>query len=215
MDICAIIPAYNEVSRVGRVVETVAQSRLVRTVIVVDDGSTDGTAQAVATNHHVQAITLPRNAGKAQAMRTGAEATPAPILLFLDADLIGLTPHHVDALAAPLLEGQADMSLGILCQSRYSTDFAQRWAPGISGQRALPRETFLAIPRLAASRSGVEIRINHYARRHQLRVTRVQLPGVTHVMKEEKVGVVRGLWGRGRMYWEIASAWYDCDGDGR
>jgi polyisoprenyl-phosphate glycosyltransferase len=214
MDICAIVPAYNEAPRVSRVVETVAQSRSVGEVIVVDDGSTDGTAQAVATNHRVQAISLPHNGGKAQAMRTGAQATDAEIILFLDADLIGLTPEHVDALAAPLLEGQADMSLGILCQCRYSTDFAQRWAPGISGQRALRRETFLAIPRLAASRSGVEVRINHYARRHGLRVARVRLPGVTHVMKEEKVGVARGLWGRARMYWEIASAWYDSDGDG-
>jgi len=54
-------------------------------------------------------------------------------------------------------------------------------------------------------RSGVEVALTRYAKANRLRVQHVPLSGVTHVMKEEKLGALRGAWGRLRMYCEIAA----------
>jgi hypothetical protein len=74
----------------------------------------------------------------------------------------------------------------------------------ITGQRAVSRELFLSIPGIAASRYGVETKITRAVKRRRLPVVHVTMRGVTHVMKEEKLGFARGVAARARMYSEIA-----------
>ena len=138
-------------------------------------------------------------------MRSGAFTATGDILLFLDADLCGLTPEQVDALVRPVLTGQADMSIGIFHGGRMATDFAQHITPNLSGQRCLTREFFLSAPLIEGSRSGVEIALTAHARACKLAITLVSLEGATHPMKEEKMGVVRGILARARMYTDIAT----------
>ena len=95
------------------------------------------------------------------------------------------------------------MAVGIFSSGRTSTDLAQHLAPNLSGQRCLFRSFFLAVPHLERSRSGVEIAMTNYAHAQRLRLTTVLLEGVTHIMKEEKLGVVRGVYSRWRMYADI------------
>jgi glycosyltransferase involved in cell wall biosynthesis len=171
----------------------------------VDDGSADDTAavaraHAAAASGRLRAIRLDRNAGKGAAMREGAEATEADVLVFFDADLIGLTPAHVEALLAPVVRGQAVMALGVFRHGRGPTDLAQILVPNISGQRAIRRDVFLAIPCLTRSGFGVELAITNYIADADLPMTRVVLAGVTHPMKEEKLGLVKGASARLRMY---------------
>lgn len=133
-------------------------------------------------------------------MRQGAMRTDADVLLFLDADLMGLKAHHVHDLLAPVCSGQAAMAMGIFKGGRLWTDMAQYFAPAITGQRAIRREIFLQIPNLESVGYGIELAINDYV--HSLGLTRqdVTLRGVSHPMKEEKLGWARGAASRWRMY---------------
>lgn len=203
MRTAVIIPAFNEEATVGRVVEAARRCPLVDTVIVVDDGSSDETAR-VAAQAGARVVVLPQNRGKGAAMRRGVrESGRAQFILFLDADLIGLTPEHVGELVHPVVSGQADMTIGVFQDGRLSTDLAQVVAPYLSGQRAVRRELLEAVRDLEMSRFGVEVALTRHARRNKLKVLDVMLPGMSHRMKEEKLGLVKGLMARIKMYWEI------------
>jgi glycosyltransferase involved in cell wall biosynthesis len=200
--VTAIIPAYNEATRISNVLEVIKTSTLIDEVLVVDDGSADNTAE-VAEAMEVQVVRLPENRGKGTAMRTGAIAASGDLLLFLDADLRGLTPAQVDALVSPVRSGQSDMAIGVFRGGRATTDLAQVISPNISGQRCLYRDFFLSAPLIDGSRSGVEIALTIHARAHKLAIQVVPLEGATHVMKEEKMGFWRGTIARYKMYSDI------------
>jgi len=203
MSVAAIIPAYNEESRIGVVLQTLIASTLVGEVIVVDDGSSDGTAAAARAVPGVQVIELPRNRGKGGAMQEGASRTEADVLLFFDADLIGLKPQHIADLLAPVCAGETVMAMGIFKGGRLWTDMAQFFAPAITGQRAIRRDVFLKVPDLASVGYGIELAINDYVHSQGFVRKDVTLRGVTHPMKEEKLGWARGAVSRGRMYWQM------------
>jgi glycosyltransferase involved in cell wall biosynthesis len=205
----AVLPAYNEIERIPGVLQAVKSARAIDEIVVVSDGSTDGTYELAAADPDVKAVRLDTNRGKGGAMRAGAMATDADIVLFLDADLIGMDGGKVDALVEPVAEGRADMSIGIFRNGRGATDLAQLVAPYISGQRCMRRDAFLAIPGLETVRSGVETAITKYCRARRLRVERVALPGCTHHMKEEKLGIARGFIARLRMYYDIGKILLD------
>jgi len=209
MKVAAIVPAYNERERISAVLDAIKAAQKVDEIVVVSDGSTDGTYELVAVDPAVKAVKLDKNSGKGAALRKGAASTDADVGLFLDADLIGMDGGRVDALVAPVVDDEADMAIGIFRDGRGATDLAQFIAPYISGQRALKRAMFLKIPGLESVRSGVETAITKYARSHGLRVARVSLPGCTHCMKEEKLGLVRGFAHRLRMYADIGRIMLD------
>lgn len=198
---CVILPAYNEESTVARVVK-VALSAQVGSVLVVDDGSTDATADA-AQEAGASVVRLGVNRGKGGALQAGALAAEEEVVVLLDADLVGLTPKHVHDLVDPVLAGEVDMTRGIFTGGRWRTSVAQRMTPQLSGQRALRRHALLAVPGLGTSRYGVEVAITRHAIRNDWRFIDVPLPGVSQVMKEEKRGFWRGLAVRARMYGDI------------
>jgi len=200
--VAAVIPAYNEAANIARVLRPVVRSPVVDEVIVVCDGCEDDTA-AVARRFPVKVVELPQNVGKGGAMMAGVHSTDARIILFLDADLIGLRQAHIRDLVEPVTSGTADMTLGVFDHGRLATDLAQRLAPFLSGQRAVRREVLEDIPDLEQTGFGVEVALSRYAERHGLRVVKVPLPGLAQVMKEEKAGLWRGFRARMRMYWEI------------
>jgi glycosyltransferase involved in cell wall biosynthesis len=206
--VCAVVPAYNEAGRISRVLDTLAASPSVAEIVVVDDGSVDGTG-AVAASHpamadgHLRVLQHDPNRGKGAAMMTGADATDADVIVFVDADLIGLTPDHVESLVAPVTSGKFAMALGVFRGGRGPTTLAQILAPNISGQRTIRRDVFLAIPCISKSGYGVELAITGFVIGEGLPMTRVVLTDVTHPMKEEKLGFMRGAVSRIRMYWQM------------
>jgi len=205
MKVAAIVPAYNEEQRICRVLSVVEQAPLVDEVWVVNDGSTDRTAEVIPRDNGVRTLHLPRNVGKGGALLAGANTTDAEVLVFVDADLVGLTPDHVDELVRPVLADEADMSVGVFRGGRYWTDLAQRLVPNISGQRAIKREIFLSVPRLDRTRYGVEVAMTRHLAVSGKRVAKVPLFGVTHVMKEEKLGLPLGVLSRLRMYRDMCT----------
>ena len=207
MDVALIIPAYNEAPRIAGVLRSLAALPEGWEVLVVSDGSTDATTEMAQAWGGATVLDLPVNQGKGAAMRAGARATDAPVLCFLDADLRGLRLEHVQALVQPVTEGRADMTVGIFRGGRGATDLSHVVAPWVSGQRAIRRETFLALPGTEESRQGIEYLLTRLARERGWRVVTVPWAGVTHAMKEEKLGVLRGHLSRWRMYGEIIRTW--------
>lgn len=202
MKIAAIVPAYNEAKNIGSVLSVLTRSPLIDEVIVVNDGSTDNTAE-VAARYRVRVIDLPANVGKGGAMKIGANNTDAEILLFIDADLIGLTSKHIADMLEPVRNGRAAMSIGIFDDGRFATDLAQKLAPFLSGQRAMLRSIIDSVPEIENKRYGVEVALTRYAEKENLPVVHVQLKNMAQVMKEEKLGFWKGFRARLRMYWEI------------
>jgi glycosyltransferase involved in cell wall biosynthesis len=201
--IAAVVPAYNEEHRIRGVIDALKASGAVDQLIVVSDGSTDGTYDAVRHDRDIEALQLTRNLGKGGAMYAGALRARADWLLFLDADLIGLSPDHIHALLDPVRNGDADMAVGIFHGGRFLTDLSQFLAPSISGQRVVSRSFFLSLPDIHQVRYGVETAIGFHARRQGLRISSVVLNGVTHPLKEEKLGPLQGSAARLRMYYEM------------
>jgi len=209
LKVAAIVPAYNELDRITLVLDAIKSAHTVDEIVVVSDGSTDGTYELAAADPTVKTVKLEVNGGKGGAMRAGAMSTDAEVVLFLDADLVGMDGEKVDSIIRPVAEDQADMSIGIFSGGRGITDMAQVIMPFISGQRAMRREEFLAIPEIDSTRSGVESAITKYFSARGLRVQRVMLAGCTHTMKEEKLGIVKGLASRMRMYYDIGKILLD------
>lgn len=215
MKAAAIVPAHNESERITPVLETLVQCPSLHEIIVVNDGSHDNTAevaQQFAKAHAqegsplVRVINLPVNRGKGGAMFAGATATDAEVVIFCDADLIGLKPEHIESILQPVLKGEVAMAIGVFRGGRLSTDLAQILVPYISGQRALLRELFVEIPGIERTRSGVEIALTLHFQRNRYPVAMVPISGITHTMKEEKLGWWRGTLARWKMYAEIARA---------
>jgi len=204
MKATAIVPAYNEAERIRPVLHAIAGSTLVDEVIVVDDGSEDDTAAVAAAHNGALVLGLPRNRGKAGALAAGVRKAANPVVVFLDADLVGLTEKHVDDLVAPVLSGEADMTVGQFWTGSPLVTVWMRFCPAISGQRAMRAADFLAIPNVADTGFGVEVMVTRYAATKGLRIRYVHLPDITHVVKEHKRGVIRGLASRAIMYAQIA-----------
>ncbi|TPW15740.1 MAG: glycosyl transferase family protein [Acidimicrobiaceae bacterium] len=108
-----VIPCYNEEKTVAAVIEAVLASPWVGEVIVVDDGSSDGSRSVLAAldDPRVRVLLQPRNQGKGAALRAGfAEATYAYVVV-QDADL-EYDPAEFQLLLGPLLEDKADVVFG-------------------------------------------------------------------------------------------------------
>jgi glycosyltransferase involved in cell wall biosynthesis len=200
----AIIPAYNEGPRIGAVLQTLVEAGALDEIVVVNDGSQDDTLAVARSFPEVTSLDLEENRGKGGAIRAGALHTHADVILLLDADLIGLRVPHIRDLLDPILSGEADMTVGVFRGGRFATDLSQFLVPYISGQRALRRDLFLAIPGIGQSRFGVETAMTRHAKASRLRVRNVVMQGVTHPMKEEKIGLLPGAYARIKMYREIA-----------
>ena len=205
-----LIPAYDEAERVGSVVSVARQAGL-GAVVVIDDGSRDGTADA-ARAAGAEVHRLDANRGKAGAVLAGAAVRAEPIVLLVDADLVGLRPDHLRALAEPVLAGRVEMTRGVFAGGRWATTTAQRLAPALGGQRALRRELLLALDRAEDARFGLEMRLERVAARDGWRRADVDLAGVTQVMKEEKRGWWAGVKARIGMYRDVLAAWWSREG---
>lgn len=104
--VSAIIPVLNEAKTVASVIEFIQRDAAVQEVIVVDDGSTDGSPEIAQTvGAKVITSTL---LGKGASMEDGMRAAQYDLLLYLDGDLQGLADDLVQRMIGPLLRDEAD-----------------------------------------------------------------------------------------------------------
>ncbi len=112
-----IVPVYNEVETIDQLVRQVLAARYAKQVIIVDDGSTDGTAGVLETwagHPQVELLRHSENRGKGAAIRTGLELARGRFTIVQDADL-EYDPEDYPRLMEPLLSGAAQVVYG----SRY------------------------------------------------------------------------------------------------
>ncbi len=122
-----VMPAYNEAGTIDQIVKEVTASPWVAELLIIDDGSTDGTGEVARRlsesdpSGHIRLIRQPRNLGKGAALRRGFAEATAPYVVVQDADL-EYDPGEYGRLLEPLLDGRADVVYG----SRFITDRPHR-----------------------------------------------------------------------------------------
>jgi glycosyltransferase involved in cell wall biosynthesis len=114
MKLSVIIPVYNEVKNISEIVKRVQATKLPTEIIIVDDGSNDGTSeilQKLNGKRKVRVLMQGKNRGKGAAVVTGMKAATGDILLIQDADL-EYDPRDYPALLKPIQEEVADVVYG-------------------------------------------------------------------------------------------------------
>ena len=131
MKLSIIIPAYNEehtIEAIIRKVQAVDLGTVEKEIVVVDDGSQDGTAEIVMKLPAIRFVSHERNAGKGAALSTGFKAATGDILLVQDADL-EYNPEDYAVVIRPILDNRSDAVMG----SRFLYERPVFW-----GQRRSP-----------------------------------------------------------------------------
>lgn len=135
--VSVVIPVFDMAATLAAAIEaTLAELTPEDELVVVDDGSTDGSA-AVAERYPVRLIRLPGNGGTALARLAGARAGRGRIVAFTDADA-ALMPMALEHLVAPLTAGEADVVVGVYAAEPFPQDVVSRF------KNLWIRHTFLA-----------------------------------------------------------------------
>jgi glycosyltransferase involved in cell wall biosynthesis len=114
MKLSVLIPCYNEINTIEEIVRRVVATGIVSEIIIVDDGSKDGTRELLPKldgKDGVRVCLHEKNQGKGAAVRTAIQAATGDVLLIQDADL-EYDPREYPNLMKPILEGNADVVYG-------------------------------------------------------------------------------------------------------
>src|SRR5208282_4019824 len=113
--VSVIVPVYNEAAHVDELLQAIHASPVKKEIIIVDDGSTDGTReklQALAPTDDVTIVFHEKNCGKGAAIRTALAYARGEYVLIQDSDL-EYDPQDYSALLRPLDEGKANVVYGV------------------------------------------------------------------------------------------------------
>jgi glycosyltransferase involved in cell wall biosynthesis len=206
--VAAIVPAYNEEETLADVLSVLRSSELVGEIIVVSDGSDDRTAQ-VAQALGVRAIELKHNQGKGVAMALGVIHTRAPILVFLDGDILNLSDYLLRQLIEPVIHHRCEMNIGIRSRGWLLDEIHRRSGPLLSGIRCLRREIFEAVPEDFLEGFRIEAALNWTCRHLGRRCGTTVFYQLKHRVKEKKLGLWQGSRSRFRMFRAVIQAYFE------
>jgi len=206
MRIAAIVPAYNEEETLAEVLAVLRSTPLIAEILVVSDGSTDGTVE-IARSLKLRAIHLRENHGKGMAMAVGVAHTDADLLLFVDGDILNLSGSLLDRLIQPVLAERSDMNVGVRNRGHLINAIQQRTGPLLSGIRCLRREIFEAVPESHREGFAIETGLNWACDQLGMRTTTIVMHNLKHLVKEKKRGLWRGVKARVRMFAAVFGAY--------
>lgn len=214
-DVSVVIPARNEAATIGWILERAREVLPASSeIIVVDDGSTDGTAQVVRAaalrDVLIVPIVRPVNGGKGTALRDGVARSRGRFVIFQDADL-ELDPIVYPALLGPLLRGEAGAVYGsrflagrgaapwltyvanTVLTAAANLLFGLRLTDMESGHKAFLGEVIRALP-LRASAYEIEPEITAMLAKRMIRIREVATAYRPRTRKEGKRIGVRDAW---------------------
>ena len=195
MKVSCIIPAHNEGPRIGDVLRVACNHNLVSEVIVIDDGSEDNTKVIAKKFKKVRLIINEKNLGKSKSVIAGIRRSRGNVLLFLDADLVGLNRKNVADLIEPVINGAADITISLrknalLVFKLIGMDF-------VSGERVfyknLVEEHLEEIEKLP--KFGIESYLNKLIIANKLKIKVVPWKNVISPRKYKKEGLLSGIAG--------------------
>lgn len=217
MKVVALVPAYNEERRIAATVKAILEIPEINAVSVIDDGSSDSTAEA-ARNAGAQVISLARNSGKGAALQAGIDSLSQwpDILVLLDADL-EQSASQVSLLLKPVVDGEADMTIAQFPKpaTKAGFGFVMRLAnfgirslggpfhanAPLSGQRVINAEALRCVLPFASG-YGVEVALTIRALRQGMRLLEVPT-----TMRHAATGRdISGIIHRGRQFLHVALA---------
>lgn len=192
MTVSIVIPAFDEVNTIAPCVQGALRCVEAGEVIVVDDGSSDGTAAAAETAG-ARVVRLVRNGGKAAAMNAGVHEARHDIILFLDADVTGITPEAMTRILQPVLHGTFEMYVGLRARKTVWLNRLMHFFPIIGGERAVTRRLWEAVPKNYREGFKIEIALNHTSKQFERGMGFEFIKGTRHHIKEEKYGLRLGF----------------------
>ncbi|NMA15401.1 MAG: glycosyltransferase family 2 protein [Clostridia bacterium] len=211
MQISVIIPAYNEANFINDTIQAVRNFPWVEQIIVVDDGSTDGTGE-LAKACGSQVIKHPRNKGKGAAINSAAPFLTGKIIIILDGDL-GKSAKECYHLLPPIGEGRADATVakfppatipggfglvkGLAAQGVYRLT-GQRVLSVLSGQRAMKIQVFKSLLPFASG-FGVEVGATVDMLRQGWRLQEIEINMVHNFSRRDLAGFLH----RGKQFYDI------------
>ncbi|HEV7518845.1 MAG TPA: glycosyltransferase family 2 protein [Thermoanaerobaculia bacterium] len=204
--VAAIVPAYNEQETLAEVLSVLASTPLIDEVIVVSDGSTDQTVE-IARAMGVKTIHLLKNHGKGTAMAVGVAHTGAPILVFVDGDILNLTHAMLEELIRPVKDGRSEMNVGIRNRGSLLNAIHVHFGPLLSGIRCLQRKVFEAVPEEDVAGFAIETGLNWACAQLGARITTTVFFHLKHLVKEKKRGLVQGAKARCEMFAAVFRAY--------
>lgn len=218
-----VIPVYNERPTIEELLRRVRAVPIPKEILVVDDGSTDGTREYLSglpTEENFRVILHPMNLGKGAALRTGFAQAKGQVVLIQDADL-EYDPAEYPRLIQPIVEGKADVVYG----SRFASDgphrvlyfwhyVANRCLTTLSNMltdlnltdvetcyKAFRREVIEAIaPTLKERGFGIELELTAKVARRRCRIYEV---GISYFGRTYQEGKKIGLRDALRAFWCI------------
>ncbi len=203
--VTAIIPIYNEGSRSRAILDVMTRFPFAE-VIVVNDGSTDTTADIVREYLQVRLIDLPVNGGKGAAMDRGVAESATEFVFFCDADVTGLNEKIIAGILEPVVSGEREMCIATRGRKMFVIHaFIEIW-PLMGGERALTRQLWNQVPAEYKHRFSIEAALNFYAKYYSRGYTTRIFPELSHVMKEHKFGWLEGTRRRYVMLYEVIRA---------
>jgi glycosyltransferase involved in cell wall biosynthesis len=192
-DLTIIICTFNEEKTICDVVKACRLYNERSEIIVVDDGSQDNTQLLLRNLNETirfNYIKLAENRGKSYAMTVGIENAGNNILLFFDADSIGIRKEHFQNILLPIIDNKADMVLGHTAATFINVKLTPFKA--FTGERALLKKDILPIlDEIRNTRFGIETYINLYYQTHGKRISYVYLEGLKTLNKYKKTTLIK------------------------
>lgn len=206
--VTAIVAAFNEAARIGSVLEVLTTYPGFAEVVVVDDGSTDGTGD-VAAAFPVTVLRMEPNQGKGHAMDVGVEHASTEIIFFSDADIVGLTHRMISETVDPVADGSCEMFILMRNRKIYWLHRLMAFVPLLGGERALTRHLWDLLPARYKDRFKIEAGLNFYAIHHGAGLRFRVFKGISQTVKESKFGFREGSRRRLVMFAQILAAAWD------